>query len=58
MATISALDVLSSDGFETAALLKKALALASRKLAEFKGVAASIPNQRASGGASTVLRRA
>jgi len=43
--TIPALDWLSSGRFETPAILK-ALALASRKLAELKGVAASIPNQR------------
>jgi len=41
---IPALDRLSSGRFETPAILK-ALALASRKLAELKGVAASIPNQ-------------
>jgi hypothetical protein len=40
----SALDWLSSGRFETPAILKS-LALASRKLAELKGVAASIPNQ-------------
>ena len=44
MATIPALDRLSPERFETPAILK-ALALASRKLAELKGVAASIPNQ-------------
>ena len=44
MTTIPALDRLSSGRFETPAILK-ALALASRKLAELKGVAASIPNQ-------------
>lgn len=44
MTTIPALDRLSSERFETPAILK-ALALASRKLAELKGVAASIPNQ-------------
>jgi len=42
--TITALDQLSSERFETPAILK-ALAMASRKLAELKGVAASIPNQ-------------
>ena len=44
MTTIPALDRLSSGRFETPAILK-ALAMASRKLAELKGVAASIPNQ-------------
>ncbi len=44
MTTILALDRLSSERFETPAILK-ALTLASRKLAELKGVAASIPNQ-------------
>ena len=44
MATIPALDRLSHERFETPAILK-ALALASRKLAELKGFAASIPNQ-------------
>ena len=44
MATIPALDRLSSGRFETPTILK-ALALASRKLAELKGVVASIPNQ-------------
>src|SRR5271168_234179 len=44
VATIPALDRLSPRRFETPAILK-ALALASRKLAELKGVAASIPNQ-------------
>jgi Fic family protein len=44
VATIPALDRLSSKRFESPAILK-ALALASRKLAELKGVAASIPNQ-------------
>jgi Fic family protein len=44
LATIPALDRLSSERFETPAILK-ALATASRKLAELKGVAASIPNQ-------------
>jgi hypothetical protein len=42
--TIPALARLSSGRFETPAILK-GLALASRKLAELKGVAASIPNQ-------------
>lgn len=44
MTTIPPLDQLSPRRFETAATLKK-LAAASRKLAELKGVAASIPNQ-------------
>jgi len=42
--TILPLDQLSPRRFETPGLLKK-LAVASRKLAELKGVAASIPNQ-------------
>jgi hypothetical protein len=42
--TIPARDRLSSGRFETPAILK-ALALAGRKHAELKGVAASIPNQ-------------
>lgn len=42
--TIPALHRLSSDRFETPAILK-ALVLASRRLAELKGVTASIPNQ-------------
>lgn len=44
MTTITPLDLLSPRRFETAIILKK-LATASRKLAELKGVAASIPNQ-------------
>lgn len=44
MTTVPALDRLSSGRFETPAILK-ALRLASRKLAELKGVAASIPDQ-------------
>jgi len=44
MTAIPPLDQLPRHRFETAAILKK-LALASRKLAELKGVAASIPNQ-------------
>ena len=44
MTTITPLDRLSPRRFETAIILKK-LATASRKLAELKGVAASIPNQ-------------
>ncbi len=44
MTAIPALNRLSSERFETPAILK-ALALASRKLAELKGVAASIANQ-------------
>jgi len=44
MTAIKSLKTLSPDRFETAEILKK-LALASRKLAELKGVAASIPNQ-------------
>ncbi len=43
-ATIAPLENLSAQRFESPAILKK-LALASRKLAELKGVAASIPNQ-------------
>jgi hypothetical protein len=48
VATIPALDRLSSERFETPAILK-ALALASRKLAELKGVAASIGAARGQG---------
>ena len=44
MSTILSLEHLSPERFDTPAILKK-LALASRKLAELKGVAASIPNQ-------------
>lgn len=44
MASIEPLTRLSLARFETPTLLKK-LAIASRKLAELKGVAASIPNQ-------------
>ena len=44
MSVIQPLDRLASERFETAPILKK-LALASRKLAELKGVAASIPRQ-------------
>ena len=42
--TISALDRLSPERFEAPGILK-AVALASRRLAELKGVAATIPNQ-------------
>lgn len=44
MTTIQSLEHLPPRRFDTPAILKK-LALASRKLAELKGVAASIPNQ-------------
>ena len=44
MTTIAPLDRLSPARFEAPSILKK-LAAASRKLAELKGVAASIPNQ-------------
>lgn len=44
MQTITPISKLSPERFETPQVLKK-LALASRKLAELKGVAASIPNQ-------------
>jgi Fic family protein len=44
MNAIPPLETLSPERFDTPAILKK-LALASRKLAELKGVAASIPNQ-------------
>lgn len=44
MTTILSLKHLPPQRFDTPAILKK-LALASRKLAELKGVAASIPNQ-------------
>lgn len=44
MTSIPHLDRLSPGRFETPNILKK-LATASRKLAELKGVAASIPNQ-------------
>lgn len=44
MAKILPLDQLSPTRFDTPAILKK-LALASRQLAELKGVAASIPRQ-------------
>jgi len=44
MTAFPSLQALSPERFETPILLKK-LALASRKLAELKGVAASIPNQ-------------
>ena len=44
MTPIRPLHTLSSDRFETAAILKR-LAAASRQLAELKGVAASIPHQ-------------
>ena len=40
---IPSLEQLSPERFDTPVILKK-LALASRKLAELKGVAASIPN--------------
>lgn len=44
MSVIPSLESLAPERFETPAILKK-VALASRKLAELKGVAASIPNQ-------------
>ncbi len=44
MTEIRPLDALSPRRFETAPILRK-LAAASRQLAEFKGVAAAIPNQ-------------
>ena len=44
MTTLMPLEQLAPQRFETPVILKK-LALASRKLAELKGVAASIPNQ-------------
>lgn len=44
MATILPLDALAASRFETPAILKK-LASSSRKLAELKGIASSIPNQ-------------
>jgi Fic family protein len=44
MYTINHLDILKPERFETPAILKK-LASSSRKLAELKGIAASIPNQ-------------
>lgn len=44
MTTLLPLEHLPPERFDTPAILKK-LALASRKLAELKGVAASIPNQ-------------
>jgi len=44
MTEIPPLHLLPSERFETAAILKQ-LPKASRKLAELKGVAASIPNQ-------------
>jgi Fic family protein len=44
MSLIPSLESLPPERFETPAILKK-VALASRKLAELKGVAASIPNQ-------------
>ena len=44
MKALQSLSALPPERFETAGILKK-LALASRKLAELKGVAASIPNQ-------------
>jgi Fic family protein len=44
MATIAPLDELDAGRFDTPAILKK-LATSSRKLAELKGIAASIPNQ-------------
>lgn len=44
MNTILPLEKLLPERFDTPAILKK-LALASRKLAEVKGVTASIPNQ-------------
>src|SRR5215210_6452537 len=44
MAEVQLLASLSSERFETPALLK-ALGSASRQLAELKGIAASIPNQ-------------
>ena len=42
--TITPLDQLDSTRFETPAILKR-LAMASRNLAELKGVAATIPHQ-------------
>ncbi len=44
MTTLRALDQLDASRFDTPAILKK-LASSSRKLAELKGIAASIPNQ-------------
>lgn len=44
MHTITPLDQLVASRFDTPAILKR-LASASRKLAELKGIAASIPNQ-------------
>ncbi|MBI5142033.1 MAG: Fic family protein [Nitrospirae bacterium] len=44
MTTMQPLEQLPTERFDTPAILKK-LTLASRKLAELKGVAASIPNQ-------------
>ena len=44
MSKISALQALDPQRFETPVILKK-LASSSRKLAELKGIAASIPNQ-------------
>ena len=44
MPTLPALDTLDASRFDTPAILKR-LASASRKLAELKGIAASIPNQ-------------
>lgn len=44
MPTLPALDTLDAARFDTPAILKR-LASASRKLAELKGIAASIPNQ-------------
>ena len=44
MFTINSLEGLKPERFDTPAILKK-LASSSRKLAELKGIAASIPNQ-------------
>lgn len=44
MPSIPALETLDIARFDSPAILKK-LAIASRKLAELKGIAASIPNQ-------------
>ena len=44
MPTITSLESLKPELFDTPAILKK-LASSSRKLAELKGIAASIPNQ-------------
>jgi len=44
MTTLPLLEALNPSRFDTSAILKK-LASSSRRLAELKGVAASIPNQ-------------